>query len=138
MAIIKIRVETRNGMAQKIVDDLDAGAGPSVLEFYTATQPAGPATAITDQVLLGELVCSDPVADIENGVVIFREITQDPAANVGGIATWARHKNGDGVAINDYDVTDEEGTGAIKLNTVLIVAGGPIQMASLVIPIGGA
>ena len=138
MPIIKVRVETRNAMAQKMLDDLDIGSGPSVLEFYTGTQPAGPATAISDQVLPGELVCSDPAANIANGTLTFATITQDSAANASGVATWARHKNSDGVAINDYDVTGLAGTGAIKMNTTTIVAGGPIALNSLVITLGGA
>ena len=42
------------------------------------------------------------------------------------------------MAVADFDVTNEAGTGAIKLNTVNIVQGGPIQMSALVISLGGA
>ena len=138
MPVIKIKTTTRNKMAQQIVDDLDADAGPSVLEFYTGAQPAGPDEAVTSQTLLGELICSDPSASISGGVITFGAITQDNAANNGGTAAWARHKSSGGTAVVDYDVTDLGGTGAIKLNTTTIVAGGPILMNSLTITIGGA
>lgn len=138
MPVIKIKTTTRNKMGQQIVDDLDAGSGPSVLEFYTGTQPAGPDVAVTTQALLGELVCSDPSASITDGVITFGAITQDSLANNGGTATWARHKASNGTAVVDYDVTNAAGTGAIKLNTTTIVQGGPILMNSLTITVGGA
>lgn len=138
MAIIKIAVATRNKMAQVIVDDLDAGAGPSVLEFYTGTMPAGSDTAVTDQLKLGTLVCSDPSATKADGVITFAAITQDNAADNAGLATWARHKDSAGVAVMDYDVTDVAGDGAITLTNPVIIAGGPIAMNSLTITIGGA
>lgn len=138
MPITKLAVSTRNKMAQQIIDDLDADAGPSTIEFYTGTQPAGPDTNVTDQVKLGTLVCSDPSATKANGVITFAAITQDDAADNGGTATWCRQKSSTGTAVADHDVTDDAGTGAVKLNNVAIVADGPIAMNSLTITIGGA
>jgi hypothetical protein len=137
MAIVKIRPTTRTKMAQQIVDDLDAGAGPSLLKFYTGAMPANPTVAVSSQVLLGTLTCSEPSATITDGVITFAAITQDAAADAGGTATWCRHLSSDGSAVNDYDVSDTTGSGAIKLNAVLIVQGGPIQMSSMAITIGG-
>jgi len=137
MAIVKIRTSTRNKMAQQIVDDLDAGNGPSLLKFYTGSMPANPTVAVSSQVLLGTLTCSDPAADIANGVITFAAITQDTAADASGTATWCRHLSSDGTAVNDYDVTNSAGTGAIKLNNVDIIQGGPILMTALTITIGG-
>lgn len=138
MPIIKLSAAVRNGMAQQIIDALDAGAGPAGLLFYTGTQPAGPDTAVTSQTLLGTLTCSDPAGSKAAGVITFSAITQDSAADATGAATWARLQDSDGVAVADFDVTNEAGTGAIKLNTVNIVQGGPIQMSALVISLGGA
>ena len=138
MPITKLAVSTRNKMAQQIIDDLNAGSGPSTIEFYTGTQPAGPDTAVTDQVKLGTLICSDPSATKANGVITFAEITQDDAADNGGTATWCRQLSSTGTAVADHDVTNEAGTGAVKLSNVVVVAGGPIDMASLTITIGGA
>lgn len=138
MPITKLAVSTRNKMAQQIIDDLDAGSSQSVLEFYTGTQPAGPDTAVTDQVKLGTLVCSDPSATKANGVITFAEITQDDVADNSGTATWCRQLSSAGTAVADHDVTNEAGTGAVKLINVAVIAGGPIGMASLTITIGGA
>lgn len=138
MPITKLAVSTRDKMAQQIIDDLDAGAGPSVLEFYTGNQPAGPDTAVTNQVKLGTLVCSDPSATKANGVITFAEITQDDAADNGGTATWCRQKSSAGTAVADHDVTNEAGTGAVKLSNVAVLSGGSIGMVSLTITIGGA
>lgn len=138
MPVMKLKVALRNAIAQLIVDAMNAGAGPGVLKFYTATQPAGPAIAITDQVLLGTLTCSDPAATVTGGVITFDSVTQDSAADATGTATWVRAEDSDGNAVADFDVTNEAGTGAIKINTVSIFAGGPIQMTSFTITMGGA
>jgi hypothetical protein len=138
MAIVKIAVATRNKMAQNIIDDLDAATGPSVLEFYTGVQPNGPDVAVTSQLKLGELICSDPCATKADGVITFAAITQDSDADNSGTATWARHRNGDGVAVVDYDVTDTAGNGAVKLTNVEVYSGGSILMDGLTITIGGA
>ena len=138
MPITKLAVSTRNKMAQQIIDDLDAGPGPSLLDFYTGTPPAGPDTAITDQIKLGTLICSDPCATKANGTITFAAITQDDAADATGTATWCRQSSSTGTAVADHDVTDEAGVGAVKINNIAIITGGPITMSSLVITIGGA
>lgn len=138
MPIVKIKPTTRTKMAQQIVDDLDAGVGPSLLKFYTGTMPASPTVAVTTQTLLGTLTCSEPSATVTDGVITFAAITQDNAADAGGTATWCRHLSSDGSAVVDYDVTDTAGTGAVKINNVTIIQGGPIAMTDLTITIGGA
>lgn len=138
MAVIKLAVAVRQDMAQAIIDKIDAGAGAATLKFYTATQPAGPDTAISSQTLLGTLTCSDPSATKSAGVITFEAITQDSAADATDTATWARLADSTGAAVADFDVTNEAGSGAIKLNTTSIVSGGPILMNSLTITIGGA
>lgn len=137
MAVIKIRTASRNAMLAALIADLDLGSGPSILEFYTGTLVA-PGGSLGAQVKLGTVTCSDPTATVDAGVATFGTITQDDMADNGGTAAWAMHKASDGTHINSYDVTDEAGNGIIKLNTVEIIAGGPIQVASFVITQGGA
>lgn len=137
MAVMKLVVGLRSAIAQLIVDAIDAGTDAGIIEFYDGAQPAGPATAVTTQVLLGTLTCSDPAADVAAGVITFAAVTQDSAADASGTASWARVKDSSGAAVADFDVTNEAGTGAIKVNTVTIYAGGPIQMTSFTITIGG-
>lgn len=138
MPIIKIRASTRNKMAQQIVDDLDASAGPSLLKFYTDPMPATPEVAVDAQILLGTLICSEPSATISSGVITFATVTPDGAADANGDATWCRHISSDGSAVNDYDVTLSGGGGAITMNKTTIALGGPILMDGLSITIGGA
>lgn len=135
--IIKLTTAVRNAMAQAILDALDAGSGAAVMEFYDGTQPAGPSTAVTSQVLLGTLTFSDPAGSIANGVLTFGSVTQDSAADASGTAAWVRLKTSAGTAVADIDVTNTAGTGGIKLNTTTIVAGGPIQITSLTITMPG-
>lgn len=136
MAIFKLVTAVRNAMGQVIVDALDAGAGAAILEFYTGTMPATTGGALSGNTLLGTLTCSDPSATISTGILTFSVIAQDNAADASGTASWARLKDSTGAAVADMDVTDLAGTGTIKLNTVTIVAGGPILMNSYVITVG--
>jgi len=128
--IIKLTTAVRNSMAQAILDALDAGSGAAALKFYTGAQPAGPATAVTDQVLLGTLTFSDPAGSISAGVLTFGAVTHDSAADATGTATWVRLETSAGAAVMDGDVTNTAGAGFVKMNTTSIVAGGPIQVSS--------
>lgn len=138
MPVIKISAAARGSMAAALIAAVDGGSGPATLRFYTGTQPAGPGTAITDQVLLGTTTCSDPSASQVDGVITFSAITQDSSADASGVVTWARMATSDGTAVIDLDVTNTAGTGAIKMNTTTVVSGGPILVNSLVITMPGA
>lgn len=138
MAVMKLDPSVRSAMALALIAAFDGGSGACTLRFYTGAQPAGPATAITTQVLLGTLTCSDPIATQSNGVVTLSAIVQDNSADADGTATWARLVDGDGVARGDFDVTNLGGSGVIKLNTTTIKEGGPIRVESFTFTIGGA
>jgi len=138
MAVLKLLVADRTSLAAELLALWDSGAGPCLLEFYTGAILAGPATAITTQVKLGTLTCSDPLGTASAGALTFGAITQDAAADNSGDATWARLVDGNGVARAVIDVTGLAGNGACKLNTVTIYAGGPIQVSSCVLTFGGA
>lgn len=136
---LKLTPAARSAMALALIAKLDAETGPCTIEFYdnTGAIPALPSTAITNQVKLGTLTCSDPVATETDGVITFGAITQDSAADASGTAAWARIKDGAGAGVIDVDVSNGAGTGIIKLNTVTIVAGGPIAGTGLTLTIGG-
>ncbi len=137
MAIIKLLEADRTSLANNLKDLWDSGSGPCTLEFYTAPQPAGPATAVTSQIKLGTLTCSDPVGSAASGVLTFASISPDSSADADGTATWCRLKDGDGVARADFDVTNTSGNGYVKLNTTVILTGGPILVTSFLVTIGG-
>lgn len=138
MAVVKLVAALRSDMATQILNKLNAGAGPGKAKFYSGTQPAGPGTAITDQVLLGTLTLADPAGTVSSGVLTFDVITEDSAADTGGTASFVRMTDSDDNAAIDLDVTDTAGTGAVKMNTTTVVAGGPIRITSATCTIGGA
>ena len=136
MATINFVTPLRNAMAQLIVDALDDGPAAGTLEFYDGTQPASAHVAVSTQTKLGTLTLSDPSGTVTTGTLTFSAITQDNAADATGTATWARLFDSTGAAVCDLDVSNEAGSGAIKLNTVAIVIGGPVLMNSLAITVG--
>lgn len=136
--IIRLIPALRSAIADLLISYFDAGTGPAIIEFYTGTIPDNLGDALTTQVKLGTLTCSDPVATQTAGVIAFGAITQDSAADASGTAAWAYIKDSTGAIVNAVDVTDAAGDGFIKANTVTIVAGGPILINSLTITVGGA
>lgn len=141
MPVMKLLVADRTAVATYLRGLFDDQVGGCTLEFYDGAILAGPASAITTQTKLGTLPCSDPLGSEAAGAVTFGPITQDNAADAssdaGGV-TFALLRDGAGVARAVFDVTNNAGTGTIKVNTTTIVAGGPILVSSFVITIGGA
>ena len=136
--ILRLIPALRSALADLWTSYFDAGTGPAIIEFYTGAIPAALGDALTDQVKLGTLTCSDPAATQAAGVITFGAITQDSAADASGIASWACIKDSTGAIVNAGDVTDYAGDGFIKVNTTTVVAGGPIAITSLTITVGGA
>lgn len=136
--ILRFAPALRGDIADLIISYLDAGAGPAIIEFYTGAIPTALGDALTGQVKLGTLTCSDPAATQTAGVITFGAITQDSAADASGTAAWAYIKDSTGAIVHAVDVTDNAGDGFIKVNTTTVVAGGPIAITSLTITVGGA
>ena len=136
--ILRFVPSLRSGIADLIIATFDAGAGPVTAEFYTGDIPTNLSDAITTQVKLGTLTCSDPVATQTLGEITFGTITQDNAADASGDSTWVGLRNGEGTLVALGDVTDLAGNGFAKVNTTAIVEGGPILINSLTITVGGA
>jgi hypothetical protein len=63
-------------------------------------------------------------------VLTFSTITEDTSADATGTATWARVRSSDAAQGFDCDVTATGGGGVIELNTVSIVAGGPVRITA--------
>ena len=138
MPIYNFPTSLRTALGQKIIDACDAGSGSCKFKFYDGAFPANGDTAITSQTLLGTLIATDPAAAVSGGAVTFDSITQDDAADATGTASFCAVTDSDDVLVCYLDVTNEAGTGAVKINTVSIYAGGPIQMVSFTITMGGA
>lgn len=136
MAITRLSVATQNAVLSQILMDLDAGGAAGAIAIYTGSMPASVDTAVAGQTLLGTLAPSFPAGTISAGALTFSAITQDPVADATGSATWARLSDSLGVAVMDVNVTSTAGTGALKLNTTSIVAGGPIAITSFILTVG--
>lgn len=120
----------RSAAADAVVDLIDGGAGPGLLRIYDGTQPAGPDTAVSTQVLLAELTMSDPAfGAASNGVATASAITADSAANATGTASWFRIVTSAGTAVIDGSV----GTSAsdLVLNSTAIQSGAEVSVSSL-------
>lgn len=128
--IIKLATAIRNAMAQLIKDAIDAGGGAGTMGFYSGTVFSDNTATITDQVLLGTVTFSDPCGTISGGVLTFAAVTQDSAADASGTATCCVLRDSTGAVVAVGDVTNNAGTGFVKLNTTTIAAGGPIQVSS--------
>lgn len=128
---MKVNDAVANGFATDTLAAIDAGAGAALLKFYTATQPAGPDTAITSQTLLGTLTLTDPAGSVTGRVLTLSAITEDSSADATGTATWARLETSAGTAIADLTV-GTSGTEVI-MNSADIIAAGPIQVTSATI-----
>ena len=130
---VKILAATRNALGDALITAI---GNACTIKIYDGTQPAGPATAITSQVLLGTLTGGTPFADATSGgVITANAITQDSAADATSTATWFRIATSGGTAI--FDGTVGTSGADLNLNTTSIVTGGPITMSSLTITMPG-
>lgn len=134
MATAKFSTTTKNAILDAIKAAIDSGGAAGTIKIYTGTMPASPDTGLSGQTLLGTLTFSYPCSSgAASGVLTMSAITQDSAADADGTAAWARCLNSAGSAKLDIDVSNTAGSGALKLNTTAILAGGPIGITSFVI-----
>jgi len=131
MAILRLTVALQTSCITPIMTAIDAGAGAGLIDIYNGTIPATAATAVTTQTKLGTLTFSDPSGSVTSGVFTASSITQDSSADATGTASWARIKDSTGATVGDIDITSTGGGGLLQLNTVNIVAGGPIIVTAL-------
>lgn len=136
MATTRITNAAGGACATAIMDAIDAGSGAGTLKVYAGTMPANADTAITDQTLLGTLTLADPCGSVTNKTLTFGAITQDSAADATGTASFARIADSSGTTVMDVDITATGGGGTLTLNTVSIVAGGPIAVTSFSVTVG--
>ena len=126
-----------NALKSTILNDIknaiDSGGAGGSFQLYTGTKPDGPDTAVGTQVLLGTMALSYPSGAVAAGSLVFGAITQDSSADASGTATWGRFLSSSGVAVLDVDVSTIGGSGFVQMNTVNVVALGPILVNSCVI-----
>ena len=131
---VRLNTGPRNAIVDALVDLIDAGAGAGTIKIYTTGggRPAGPATAITDQVLLATLTFSDPAFGAAgSGSATASAITSDTSADATGTATWARIADSNALAIVDVEVGT---TGAdINFNSVAFTAGSTVAITAMTV-----
>jgi hypothetical protein len=136
MAVVTPSLTLKQATAQAWLDQFSVGDGNVTLGLYTAPKPASPATAPTGT-LLGTGTAASPIGSIVTDgqavSIVFDAIEQDTSEDASGIAAWLRFYDENGDPVLDVDVTSTAGTGAFKMNTTNVVAGGPIAFTSCVI-----
>lgn len=137
---VKLSTAARNELAQTLINKIDEGTtNPNgKIVIYDGTKPSSPDEAVSTQNVLSEHDLSSPCGTVSNGVLTFNTIQEDSAANNTGTATWARFFNKDGEAVADATITEVGGGGDLQMNTVNVVAGGPVRFTSLTWTMPGA
>lgn len=121
-----------------MLDTFTSGIGASpLLRIYDATggTPANANAALGSQVVLGTLtMAATPFPAASGGVITANAIAQDTAADNTGTAAFYRILNAAGTVTYAQGSVGTSGAD-LNLNTVSIVAGGPISVTSLTISI---
>lgn len=133
---IKISTAARNAACDAIVDLLDAGASFGTIKIYDGTQPAGPGTAITSQVLLATFTLEDPAFGSAATGVATLDAT--PVLSTTGVAastaTWFRALDSNAVAVFDGSA-GTSGTDLL-LNTATISVGVTVECSAGTLTMG--
>ncbi|MCK9988792.1 MAG: hypothetical protein AzoDbin1_05264 [Azoarcus sp.] len=110
---------------------LDSGAAGPYIELYATTRPA-PGAAPGGSALVA-LTMSNPPGTVDG--TLFRIALTVPIEGqiaVGGTPLWARIYDGAGGWWADASVSDEAGSGEIKLQTTTLVANAFVRITSAV------
>jgi hypothetical protein len=133
---IRISTAARNAAADAVADLVDGGDNAGVLRIYSGTQPAGPGTTATGD-LLAEFDLNDPAFGAASNGSAALDV--DPAITTtgadDGTAGWFRiltstEAEGTGLGIVDGSVTATGGGGDLTLNTVTISVGVDVTITS--------
>ena len=127
---------TRNAMVNAIRDQLDGGAGPATIKIYSGTQPATGDTALSGNTLLATITLADPsLPGASSGSATLNGLPlEDTSADATGTATFARVESSTPANVFDCDVGTSGAS--INLNTVSIVAGGPVRITGGTLSVG--
>lgn len=124
--MIEISTDIANARLTAVLTNLDTGAGNARIRVYDGARPLW---GIAAGNVLVEIVLNKP-----SGVVDTRVLTLS-ASNAGlvlktGTATWARVFNANGDIAFDADVSDQNGTGDIRLSKTMLYEGGEVSVLS--------
>lgn len=137
--MIRIRAEVKNAAGNAIVDMIDEGAiyDNGYFEIWSDPKPTSILLGSTGT-LLATLNFSNPAfGDFNDGIAAANAIAGDLSVDNSGVASWFRIFDRDGVVVLDGDISEENGAGELKLNSLNLVAGGVVQISSFIIKIKG-
>ncbi|MFG1683516.1 hypothetical protein ACGFNP_25330 [Nonomuraea sp. NPDC049269] len=126
---LRISNAARSALADALRILPDAGSGAGKIRVYTASQPAGPDTAVGAQTLLAEFTLADPsFGAASNGVITMASTPRTTTGLAAGTAAWFRMLDSNNVAIADGAVST---SGAeLNLNTTTISVGVNVEITS--------
>ena len=135
-ALMGITNQVAKDQLTALTTSYNAGTA-AVIQFYTATRPTYPDTAIGAQTLLGTCTMSAaawgaPADAAPNATITAAAITDDSSADATGTVTWCRIlTQAAGTTISDHNC----GTSAsdFVFNSVAITTGSTISVTSFVI-----
>lgn len=119
----------RTASLDALLDRMDAGSGPGVIEVRSGTQPATGDTTESGTLLV-TFVCADPAWGASSGGV--KTLDTSPVISATAVATgtagWARAKDSNDVDCGDFSV----GTSATDLiiNSTSITSGQTVNLTS--------
>jgi hypothetical protein len=125
---IGIDVDLRTDRLQLILDAIDAESDEYSGAFLTIYSGVRPATGGSDAGCdpLVEFVLPYPCGEVTDGVLTFDAISSVLAIDY-GIATWARIEDTAENFIMDLSVTNEAGSGDVKIDDTEIFTGALIS-----------
>jgi len=119
-----------NTVGNTALDAFCANFNSGTLRIYSGTVPATADTALGAQVLLGTLAfAASAFGAAAAKSAAAAAITQDSAADATGTAAFYRAFKTDGATVIEQGSVGTSGAD-LNLNTVSIVAGGPIQVTA--------
>lgn len=127
----------RGNMADEVLTAINGGFARA----YSGTRPAGPSTAITDQVLLCEMELNDPAGANSNGVITvdIDPAVLDSSGNANGTPSFVRVFGSDGTtAWIDCSAGVGSGGSPEWEFSAAVAAGQPVTLdsASFTVPAG--
>lgn len=128
---LSFAINTANAVLNQITSRIDLGTGAGTITLYSGTIPANANAALSGNTVLAVLTCADPsAAAASNKTLTLNAITQDASADATGDATFFRVADSDANVVLQGSVTAVGGGGDLTMNSVSIVAGGPVQITS--------
>lgn len=137
----------RSGWLTDLIAAIDAGAGAGILAFYGGTKKSFGTDPDVSTPLIAQIALADPSGSEASQTLTFdtTPTLEDSEADADGDITWFRvYSSADGSTISEAnkvfqgDVSDNDGSGDIKLVTVTVVTGQPVQISSWTVAAPGA